>query len=87
MTITITYSLTITRLPPYAGRAGVGLQNFHPLEALFPDFGSDVSNHWKQPFHPSEAKHHPLAFKVSSAGLRNFIRPKAKYHPPEMAFY
>jgi hypothetical protein len=38
------------------------------LEALFPDFGSDVSTHWKQPFHPSEAKHHPLAFKVSSAG-------------------
>ena len=75
------------RRAPLGNGLGWVSQNFHPLEALFPDFGSDVSNHWKQPFHPSEAKHHPLGFKVSSAGLRNFIRPKAKYHPPEMAFY
>lgn len=75
------------RRAPLGNGLGWVSKNFHPLEALFPDFGSDVSNHWKQPFHPSEAKHHPLAFKVSSAGLRNFIRPKAKYHPPEMAFY
>jgi hypothetical protein len=57
------------------------------VEALFPDFGSPLSAHWKQPFHPSEAKHHPLGFKVSSARLQNIIRPKAKHHPLKTAFY
>ena len=31
-------------------------KNFHPLEALFPGFGSLLSNHWKGGFYLVEAK-------------------------------
>ena len=56
-------------------------RRFHPMEALFPDFRSLASTHWKQPFHPSEGKYHPTASKVSSVASRNIIRCIAKHHP------